>query len=131
MTRELLKDPTGCKKLVDANESAVITAVLKDVDEVAVNKAALQSLTLTLVNSQDGMILNGRDSLSIYDVNNGSIAEDGVVTIKLQPDDNIVCGAQMNEVEEHYATLRWTYADGDGDPMSGAQQWVIQVLASP
>lgn len=131
MGRDLLKDSTGCVKHVDSKESAVITAVLKDVDDVAINKGVLQSLTLTLVNAEDGAVLNGRDSQDILDANDGSVTEDGVVTIKLQPADNAVCGANMNEIEEHYATLRWTYADTDGDPMSGAHQWVIQVFASP
>lgn len=131
MGRDVLKDSAGNVKHVDSKESAVITAVLKDVDDVAINKAVLQSLTLTLVNAEDGTVLNGRDQQDILDTNNGSVTEDGVVTIKLQPADNAVCGANNNELEEHYATLRWTYADTDGDLMSGAQQWVIQVFATP
>lgn len=131
MGRDLLKDSAGKVKHVDSKESAVITAVLKDVNDAAINKSVLQSLTLTLVNAEDGTVLNGRDQQNILDANNGSVTAAGVVTIKLQPADNAVCGANTNELEDHYATLRWTYADTDGDLMSGAHQWVIQVFASP
>ena len=131
MSRELLKDSAGNVKHIDAKESAVITAVLKDVDGQSVSKAVLQSLTLTIVNAEDGTVLNNRDGQDILDANNGSVTDQGVVTIKLQPSDNAVCGASMNEVEEHYATLRWSYTDTDGDSMSGAKQWIIQVCASP
>jgi len=130
MVRELLKDSTGCKQLVDEGESAVITATLVDIGNAPIVKAAIQTLTLTLVNASDLSVINGRSNQDILDANDGTVAEDGTVTLKLGPADNPVVGTAEYGIEDHYATMRWTWIDPDGDTLSGAQQWIIQILAS-
>ena len=74
MVRELLKDSTGCKQLVDEGESAVITATLVDVGDTPIVKASLQTLTLTLRNASDLTVINGRNAQDILDANDGSVA---------------------------------------------------------
>ena len=130
MVRELLKDSTGCKQLVDEGESAVITATLVDIGNTPIVKASLQTLTLTLRNASDLTVINGRNAQDILDANDGAVAADGTVTIKLGPADNPIVGSAEYGIEDHHATMRWTWIDPDGDTLSGAQQWIIQVLAA-
>jgi hypothetical protein len=79
----VLTDANGIKNAVDEGESATITAVLKDGAE-ALNKAAIESLRLTLYHTVQRQILNGRNNIDIEDANGGTLATNGTLTLILK-----------------------------------------------
>jgi hypothetical protein len=78
-----LKDTNGIVGIVDEGESATITATFKD-GESSINKAAIESLRLTLYHTVQRQILNGRNDIDIKDANGGTLATNGTLTLILK-----------------------------------------------
>lgn len=112
---------------VNAGESTKITGTLYDFSGVALNKAAIDTVTLT-AKDMDGTIINLRDAQSILDANGGSLASDGTLTIKLSPTDNAM-QCSTADSEWHFLRITWTWTDGDGDSQTGIHDATLQVVA--
>ena len=87
-----------------------ITGVFRDEFGAAIPGAALSTLHLWLFNEHDGQIINSVDDIDILNVDRGVVDVNGVLTLILEPDDNVILGDELEE--EHIAFLRWTYAGG-------------------
>lgn len=100
---------TSLTKYVNAGNSTRHTITLYDYDNDTLAKASIQTLTLSLVNEADGAVINGRDAVDILDANGGTVSAAGVVTLKLQPTDNVMVSTDDNEA--HIAIITWTWTD--------------------
>lgn len=80
----------------------------------ALNKAALLTLTLTLLVEKDGTVINGRDDQDILDNNGGSVSVDGAIILRLQPDDNVIVSSDVEpeKDERHILRFKFTWDDG-------------------
>ena len=100
MPRTALLTTEGIKLIADEGESADYTGTLYDhATGLAIAKSALATLTATLKNAVDGAVINDRDDEDILDANGGAVTTAGVVTLKLQPLDNIVATATVGTGE--------------------------------
>lgn len=113
----LLLSPNGN---VVADSTAVLSVVLYDIENVTLDKAAILSLTLTLV-GPDGAIINNRDDQDIYDVNGGIVAADGSIELSLQPADNPFV-SDFGATEDHDLALEWTWSNGT-ETRTGSKLW--------
>lgn len=130
----LLRSSSGATVYVVRGSSAVVTATFSDATGVDLAVASIESLKATLTNAEDGSVINGRARTSILNANGGSLSQvDGaaVLTLKLQPEDNCMCGSSSPGMTEiHKLVLEWKWNDGDGTPMTGMAQFDIQVVES-
>ncbi|MEM2932498.1 MAG: hypothetical protein QXI61_06625 [Nitrososphaerota archaeon] len=113
--------------IVDAGESCNVVCKFSFGSQ-SFNKASILSLRLTLYDRATGQAINGRVNQDIYDANGGTIADDGTLTIRLQPEDNIIVNEalQREEIEDHIVSLRWTWNDGVYIRV-GVEQLVLRV----
>ena len=137
MVRVTLADSDNLRREVDVGESADIVATFYDMDGDALAKAAIATLTATLVyvdSSEVVTVINSRNAQSILDANGGLVASSGVLTFRLQALDNIIVDTTLteSEVESHYLTLVWTWSDGTLT-RTGKQEFEILVrnIAAP
>lgn len=91
--------------------TAQLTLQLTDEADVAIAKADLASLTLTLYDRATGTVLNGRNAQTVLDANGGSVSATGLVTLLLSDADNALA-SQSRSGETHVALLLWTTASG-------------------
>ena len=120
---EFLQPPNS--RHVNAGASSRLRARLRDFDDEVLPKSAITGLMLT-IKDEAGNVINSRNEQPILDMNNGSLAEDGWVTIKLQPADNAL-QSTTEKVEWHYVQLVWTWRDDDLDEQRGEHDWQIQI----
>ena len=128
MTRITLISSSGQRVLVDEGESANITATFEDLDAEILASTAILTLTATLINAADGVVINSREDQDVNNVGTATITALGVLTLRLQPLDNVIVSTTLcNEgVESHYLTLTWTWNDGVAT-RTGKQEWEILV----
>ena len=128
MTRITLISSSGQRVLVDEGESANITATFEDLDAEILASTAILTLTATLINAADGVVINSREDQDVNNVGTATITALGVLTLRLQPLDNVIVSTTLcNEgVEPHYLTLTWTWNDGVAT-RTGKQEWEILV----
>ena len=112
---------------INAGESAVITAVLYDATESTLNKAAIQTLTMTITDGS-GSVINSRSDSNILDANGGTLATDGTLTLVLSEEDNAYQGDGITE--NHTVVIKWTWSDGLSDFL-GKNEWVVMVRQPP
>jgi len=92
--------------------TATLTLALTDENDLAIAKAQLTSLTLTLYRAgYPATIFNARDASDILDANGGTVSADGVLTLLLENDDNVLESQTRNQ-EFHVVLIRWTWATG-------------------
>lgn len=97
---------------VQAGESANLEVTFS-FQGTAIVKANIISLTLTLFNLETSAIINGRNAQNVLDVNNGTVATDGKLTLRLGPLDNVIVGTVITGmVQVHVARFTWTWTDG-------------------
>lgn len=70
----------------------------------------LLTLTLTYYDVKSGTILNNRNAQNVFNTNDVTISDTGVVSWIVQADDAVVVGTGL--LEEHAAFFRWTWEDG-------------------
>ena len=109
------------------NASCKITFVLEDEDEVALSKAAISALTLTLTDSVTRRVINSRSSQSVLDANGGTVASNGTLTLNLSPSDNINVGSSAGSKESHFGVLTWTWTDDASVAWTGKQEFIVLV----
>lgn len=128
MVRVTLKNTDGERIEIDEGESADITATFVDLDADSLDKAAISTLTCTLLNAADGSVINSRNNQDIKDANNSTMTAGGVLTLRLQPADNAIQDATLaaGETESHYLTVTWTWNDGTAT-RTGKQEWELLV----
>lgn len=109
-----LKSATGEAVIVQAGESSDIVATFKDMDGAAIVKANLVSLTATLYDVESDTVINSRDDQNVLDANNGTVATDGTLTLKLGPTDNAIINSRtrVGFTEQHVLLFKWTWNDG-------------------
>lgn len=94
--------------------SALLTFTLTTELGVPVTLAQLGTLTLTLYNRADEVIINLKDETNIKNTNGGTVAAtSGACTLALEPDDNPIVDA-TRRIETHVALIRGTYNGGAG-----------------
>jgi len=92
--------------------TATLTLALTDENDLAIAKAQLTSLTLSLYRAgYPEVFFNGRDASDILDSNGGTVSADGVLTLLLENDDNVLASQGHNQ-EFHVALIRWTWDSG-------------------
>lgn len=128
MARVTLEDVDGQRVEVDEGESADITATFVDLDAETLVKASILTLTCTLLNAATGAVINSRSAQNIMDANNSTVTTPGVLTLRLQPLDNVIVDTTLTagETESHYLTVTWTWSDGTAT-RTGKQEWEVLV----
>ena len=128
MSPTILLNSSDQRVLVDEGESANVTATFEDLDAQLLSSSAILSLTATLLNAADGSVINGREDQDVNGVGTATITAGGVLTLRLDPLDNVIVSTTLcNEgVESHYLTLTWTWNDGVAT-RTGKQEWEIIV----
>lgn len=131
MTRSTLKSSTGAEVVVSRGASAEVTGTFYDLDDVTLAKASIQSLSATIMDPATGRYLNDRKDQDILDVNGGTLAADGTLTLYLQPADLDACVSSLHERGILYLTLEWGWTNAESVSLVGAEQFEILVLGSP
>jgi len=134
MGREALKSTAGVEVVYDEGESGDYTGALYDhATGAALAKASLATITATLKTAADGTTINSRDAQDILDTNGGAVTTAGVVTLKLQPLDNIVVDSTVatGETETHHLDITWTWVDGDTVTRTGKDARWFKVMKLP
>lgn len=128
MVRVTLMDSDGERVEVDEGESCDITATFIDLESATLDEASLATITCTLINAADGAVINTREDQDIKDANNSTVTAGGVLTLRLQPADNVIVDATLTagDTESHYLTVTWTWNDGV-TTRTGKQEWEILV----
>ena len=112
MTEKLL-DIRDNVVTVDAGESSNIVVQFTD-NGVAIIKNNLASLKVTLFDKVTSTLINARNLQDVLDANDGVVAADGTLTLRLGPSDNIIVGTDLPDefLEDHIARFTWTWNDG-------------------
>lgn len=134
MTAKALWNSTGKVEPVQAGESSDVVVTFHDMDGDAIVKASLATLTVTLYDRTTLAVINSRSAQSVKDTNNGTVATDGTLTLRLGASDNVIVGTSVavGALEEHVVRLQWTWSDGV-ETRSGFDEWVMSVekVATP
>lgn len=130
MSRTTLTNSDDQRVYVDEGESCDIVATFIDLTGASIDKASILTLTANLLHvaaDATTTTINNRSSQSVLDANGGTISSAGVLTLRLQPEDNPIVGTVAeNSIESHYLTLVWTWNDGTLT-RTGKQEFEIQV----
>lgn len=128
MVRTTFVDTDGQVVEVNENNSANATITLKDLNNATLALASISTLTCTLVNAADGATINSRDDQDILNANLTTVTAAGVITLRLQPADNVIVSTTLEdgETESHYLTVRWTWNDGVA-VRTNDEEWEILV----
>ena len=114
MPIEQLKDSAGRNIVVKAGSSNKITATLKDYADVAINKASLLTLTMTLRDANMNYVKRGEtdiNGLSIKDANGGYVTNAGILSLYLTGSDNTPLSPGL-AIEERILLITYTWNDG-------------------
>lgn len=133
MATQQIKDSSDKVVPVQAGESCNIVATFHDMGGTAIAKAALLSLTATLYDEATSAVINSRNAQSVLDANNGAVASDGTLTLRLTPSDSVIMGTvAVGDTETHVLRLTWTWNDGVS-VRTGIDEWTLSVekIATP
>lgn len=99
--------------VIQQGESANLVVQFTD-GATPIIKANLSSLKVTLFDKESATLINSRNDQDILDLNDGTVATDGTLTLRLGPSDNIIvnAGTPVNGLEYHIARFTWTWNDG-------------------
>ena len=84
------------------------TFVGADDAETVLVPSAVVTIAATLKNMTNGAVINSRLNQNVLNVNDGTLASDGVFTLKLGTLDNAIVGLTTG-VEQHRLSLHITY----------------------
>lgn len=123
-----IRDAGGNVVNVLEGSSCDIIATFVDANGAAIAKASLISLVATLFDEATGAAINSRNSQNVLDANNGTVASDGTLTLRLGPSDAAIVGSSLSagDVELHRLRLRWTWSDGVAT-RTGVDEWIVRV----
>lgn len=110
----MLKDSDGDAVVVQQGESSNVVISFQGTDGADIVKANLISLTATLFDLRSNDVINSRDGQNVLDANNGTVATDGTLTLRLGPLDNVIVntGTPVGGNETHCVVFVWTWNDG-------------------
>lgn len=131
MARTQLLKSDGSSVRVDQGEAADITVALLDENGTAITEAVLLTLTMTLFNESDRSIINSMDDIDITDASIGTVASNGVVTIKTRAADNTIVDTSVMEAETHVIGLNYTWQDSASVTKPGYHEFSYEVLKIP
>jgi hypothetical protein len=128
MTAKALWTSTGKVEPVQAGESSDIVATFHDMAGGAIVKANLATLTVTLYDRTTYAVINSRSAQSVKDANNGTVATDGTLRLRLGASYHVIVGASVAvcALEEHVVRLQWTWNDCV-ETLNGFDEWVMSV----
>ena len=128
MTAKALWNSTGKVEPVQSGESSNVVVTFHDIAGDAIVKASLATLTVTLYDRTTLAVINSRSAQNVKDANNGTVANDGTLTLRLGASDNVIVGTSVavGALEEHVVRLQWTWSDGV-ETRNGFDEWVMSV----
>jgi len=88
--------------------TALLTATLRDLDGTAIPLAALDAVTLTLVDQVSGAVINSRLKQSVLNENGGTVNASGGLTLRLDPNDMVLVDSSK-DFEWHTALVEWEW----------------------
>ncbi len=111
---QMLRDSKNAPAVVQSGESCNVVVTFQDLTGVTIVKASLITLTVTQFEKETAAIINSRNNQSILDANGGSVANDGTLTLRLQPLDSVIANTNTNvEISEvHVLRFDFTWSDG-------------------
>ena len=132
MTATNLQTAKGRIVNVLEGASADVVITFSDAAGNAIAKANLATLKATLYDVESNSVINSRDDQSVLDANDGVVATDGTLTLRLQPEDHVIVTADLpaGSTESHVLRLTWTWSDGVRT-RTGIQEWQYQVEKLP
>ena len=105
-------DDKGRRLALQAGESCNVQGSFYNGD-TAIAKVALASVKAWLYDEETGVSINSRKDQDILDANGGTIDADGVLTVRLEPADNVIVGTvEVDAIETHILRVKWTWNDG-------------------
>jgi hypothetical protein len=133
------QDPRGMPTVNAPNSpyasgsTPVYAALLADPYGVGIPAAAVSVLTLTLVDTETGAIINGVDHIDILNVNRGALDSAGNLQIVLLAGDTSMSDVPgLNQVQRSMI-IDWTYATSGPQASSGSGRhqvnFIVQSLA--
>ena len=99
-------------KTFAAGSTVVYTAQLVDANSVFLNGASIETLTLSLLDTQTGEIINSLDRVDVLNVGQGTVGPTGLVTISLLPADTLITDMPQAQQVQRSIVLEWTYSQG-------------------
>ena len=131
-TPTLLRDSAGLAVVVQEGESCNLTVTFQDMTGATINKASLITLTCTLFDWTTAAVINSRNAQTVLDANNGLVASDGTLTLRLGPLDNIIVGTPASGTKEiHCCLFTWTWSDGVATRTGRSDPLGVQVQNLP
>lgn len=91
------------------------SCVLVDEDEVPIDSADIDTLTVTLYSLDDPTfpVVNSRNATNVLDVNGGILGTGGAFSWLMTAADNVVLNQKLS-FERHMLRIDFTYNQGDG-----------------
>ena len=135
--RVTLKTTAGLDVTFKESASGDVTGTFFDASGAALNKASIATLVATLKNAKTSTVdeseINSRTAQTILDANGGAVTTAGVLTLKLQPLDNVIVSSDigLGEVETHWLDITWTWVDADTVTRTGTHAASFGVLNLP
>ena len=133
MSATQIKDASNRVVTVQSGESCDVVVTFHDNAGTAIAKASLLTLTATLYEESTADVINTRNAQSVLDANDGTVASNGTLTLRLGPSDAVIVGTvDVGDTERHVLRLTWTWNDGVA-VRTGVDEWVLLVekMASP
>jgi hypothetical protein len=128
-TRTALMGSTTAPITIAAGATAVYKGQLQDENGTAVPSAQLASLTLSIVDTFSGAIVNSCSQVNILNTGRGTVDSSGNLAVTLGPSDTALLVA-TDQQEYRSMVLDWTYLGG---AKTGRHQvdLLIQALTGP
>jgi len=120
-----------------AKESASVTFSVTFGDTsntpVDLTKAQILTLTMTLFDLSTEAVINSRNAVNVKDANGGTVSTAGVLTMKLDPDDQAIVGSGLSTGDKETHVIRFDYTWNDGRSRTGRSEYTYDVekLATP
>ena len=111
---QMLRDSKNAPAVVQSGESCNVVVTFQDLTGVTIVKASLITLTVTQFEQKTAAIINSRNNQSILDANGGSVANDGTLTLRLQPLDSVIAHTNTNVETSEVHVLRFDFTWSDG-----------------
>lgn len=111
---QMLRDSKNARAVVQSGESCNVVVTFQDLTGVTIVKASLITLTVTQFEQKTAAIINSRNDQSILDANGGSVANDGTLTLRLQPLDSVIANTNTNVETSEVHVLRFDFTWSDG-----------------
>ena len=123
---QVLQDSGGKMIVVKSGATHKVTATLKDYAAVAINKASLLTLTMTLKDGT-GAVVNARSAVNVIDANGGYVSNAGVLSLYLTATDNTIISTTLDK-ESRILLLAFTWNDGvDAANQTGIAEYLYMV----